>query len=165
MEDTILTDQVNGNSEVTLDSCGFTKSGHHFVGWKVGSVTYAPGQTVTVGANATVTATAQWEQNTVTVNTVSTQYAVAGKSVSFGASATTNPSGASVTFSASNISNGLSVSVSGNNVICSAANAGTYTFTLNGNASGYASGSTTVTVTVVPVLAFVNSPTAGALNS
>jgi len=162
---TVVTDQVSGASNVTLASNGFTKSGYHFIGWKIGNTVYQPGQTVSVNGNASVTATAQWEQNTLTLGTIAKQYAVAGKSVSFNASATSNPSGATITFAKSNASSGLNVSISGNVVTCSAANAGTYTFTLTAIASGYTSSSTTVTVQVVPVLAFTNSPSAGALNA
>jgi len=162
---TVVTDQTNGNSSVTLASNGFTKSGYHFVGWKVGNTVYQPGAKVSVGANATVTATAQWEANTLTLGSVAKQYAVAGHNVTFTVSAMSNPSGASISFAKSNVSNGLTVSISGNVVTCSASTPGTYTFTLTASATGYTSASTTVTVQVVPVLAFTNSPTAGALNA
>jgi hypothetical protein len=161
----VVEDTNNGNSAVTLDACSFTKSGYHFTWWKIGNTVYQPGQTVSVGPDASVTATAQWEQNTLTLGSVAKQYAVAGKSVSFNASATSNPSGATITFAKSNASSGLNVYISGNTVTCSANTPGTYTFTLTASATGYTSASTTVTVQVAPVLAFTNSPTAGALNA
>jgi hypothetical protein len=161
----VVEDTNNGNSAVTLDACSFTKSGYHFSGWKIGNTVYQPGQTVSVGPDASVTATAQWARNTLTIATAPTVELVVNKGDSFVAGATSNPSGASVTYSVSNVDSGLSVSVAGNRIVCNSATAGTYHFTLTASASGYSSSSTTVTVVAVPVLAFLNSPTAGALNS
>lgn len=161
----VVEDTNNGNSAVTLDACSFTKSGYHFTGWKIGNTVYQPGQTVSVGPDASVTATAQWARNTLTIATAPTVELVVNKGDSFVAGATSNPSGASVTYSVSNVDSGLSVSVAGNRIVCNSATAGTYHFTLTASASGYSSSSTTVTVVAAPVLAFLNSPTAGALNS
>ena len=161
----VVEDTNNGNSAVTLDACSFTRSGYHFSGWKIGNTVYQPGQTVSVGPDASVTATAQWARNTLSIGSVSTVELVVNKGDSFVASASSDPSGASVTYSVSNVDSGLSVSVVGNRIVCNSATAGTYHFTLTASASGYSSSSTTVTVVAVPVLVFLNSPAAGALNS
>lgn len=165
MSNTVVTNTTSGTSYVTLASNSFVKTGYHFTGWKIGSTVYQPGSTIGVSGNSSVTATAQWEANSLSVGSVGTQYAVAGKSVSFTASATSNPSGASVTYSKSDVSSGLTVSISGSTVTCSASSAGTYTFTLSASASGFPSDSTTVTVTFVPALAFTNTPTIGVIGS
>lgn len=165
MSSTVVTNTTSGTSYVTLASNSFVKSGYHFTGWKIGSTVYQPGSSVSVSGNSSVTATAQWEANTLSMSSVGTQYAVAGKSVSFTASVTSNPSGASVTYSKSDVSSGLTVSISGSTITCSAPTAGTYTFTLSASASGFPSDSTTVTVQFVPVLAFVNSPAIGVIGS
>lgn len=61
--DTVIEDYNSGSSNVPLAYCGFTKTNHHFIGWIVGSSVYQPGQTVSVPANGTVTATAMWEED------------------------------------------------------------------------------------------------------
>ena len=165
MSDTVVTDTVNGNTSVTLAANSFVKSGYHFVGWKVGSTVYQPGEKVPVGANASVTATAQWEVNSLTIKTIPTQYSVAGKNVSFSVSVISEPSGASVTYSKSNVSSGLNVTINGSTITCSASSAGTYTFVLTASANGFQSDSRTVTVTVVPVLAFANTPAIGVIGN
>lgn len=165
MSDTVVTDTVNGNTSVTLAANSFVKSGYHFVGWKVGSTVYQPGEKVPVGANASVTATAQWEENSLTIKTIPTQYSVAGKNVSFTVSVISEPSGASVTYSKSNVSSGLNVTINGSTITCSASSAGTYTFVLTASANGFQSDSRTVTVTVVPVLAFANTPAIGVIGN
>lgn len=165
MSDTVVTDTVDGNTSVTLASNSFVKSGYHFVGWKVGSTVYQPGEKIPVGANASVTATAQWEVNSLTIKTIPTQYSVAGKNVSFSVSVISEPSGASVTYSKSNVSSGLNVTINGSTITCSASAPGTYTFVLTASANGFQTDSRTVTVTVVPVLAFANTPAIGVIGN
>lgn len=165
MSDTVVTDTVDGSTSVTLAANSFVKSGYHFVGWKVGSTVYQPGEKVPVGANASVTATAQWEVNSLTIKTIPTQYSVAGKNVSFSVSVISEPSGASVTYSKSNVSSGLNVTINGSTITCSASAPGTYTFVLTASANGFQTDSRTVTVTVVPVLAFANTPAIGVIGN
>ncbi len=165
MSNTVVTNTTSGTSSVTLASNSYTNSGYHFTGWKVNGTLYSVGTAISVSGNSSVTAYAQWEENTLSMNTVETQYAVVGNPISFTASATSDPSGASVTFSKSNVANGLDVSISGFTITCSATTAGTYTFTLTADATNYSSDSTTVTVKVVPVLAFVNTPSIGMIGS
>ena len=164
MSPTTKTD-TSSSSSVPLANNGFTKTGYHFVGWKINNTgtTYQPGQSVSVGTS--VTAYAQWEQNTISLNAIDTQYAVVGNSVSFNVSASSDPSGASITFSKSNVPSGLSVSISGSTITCSSSTTGTFTFTLTASATNYQSDSRTVTVEFVPALAFTNSPLIGVIGS
>ena len=66
MADTVVTDTVSGESEVTLAGCGFTKAGFRFTGWKVGTTVHQPGDKVSVAGDASVTAVAQWQEITYT---------------------------------------------------------------------------------------------------
>ncbi|MBQ3737298.1 MAG: InlB B-repeat-containing protein [Candidatus Methanomethylophilaceae archaeon] len=172
MSNTVVTDSVNGNSSVTLAANGFTKTGYTFVGWKIGNTIYQPGQTVSVGANATVTATAQWSLNTLVIGGVAQQYVVKGAYGSFTATCSSDPSGASVTYSTSNVPSGLSVNISGSTVTyrytgsLDSNNQKDLSFTLVASASGYSVNSTTVVnIHVVAQLAFTNSPSAGVIGS
>ena len=57
-------------SNCTLKTNGFSKTGYHFTGWKIGSTNYNAGATVknlTSSSGGTVTATAQWAANTYTI--------------------------------------------------------------------------------------------------
>ena len=161
MGDTSVTDNSSGNSNVTLSQCTFTKTGYHFSGWSVNGTVKQPGDTVSVAGNATVTATAQWTANALTIGSIEKQYAVAGKTTSFAATAASDPSGATITYTSSNASSGLTVSINGSTVTLSSSLVGTYTFTLTASAANYTSSSTTVTVQFVPVLEFTNSPSVG----
>ena len=162
-----------GSYSHTISSTVPTRSGYTFLGWSTNSSATSPsyngGNSISVSystsSSSGTTLYAVWQQNYITVGSVAQQYAVAGSSVTFTASATSSPSGASVSFAKSNISSGLTVTISGSSVTCSSSSVGTYTFTLTGSASGYASGSTTVTVTFVPQLQFSNTPSAGQLAS
>ena len=169
MSNTVVTDSVNGNSSVTLASCGFTRSGYTFTGWKVGNTVYQPGQAVSVGANASVTATAQWSKNTLTATannisavskqTYSNQIGASannGGTLSYavksctGGTATVNSSGM-VTYKAPTVSSTstytVTVTVTG-------------TFAMGGNMTKDVS----FTVTVDPVLSFTNASTSGTLS-
>ena len=161
MTDTVVTDNNSGGSSVTLQPCTFTKTGYHFTGWSVNGTVKQPGDTVSVNGGSTVTATAQWAANALTIGSIEKQYAVVGHSITFTASASSDPAGASITYSKSNASSGLTVSISGSSVTMSSNQVGTYTFTLTASATNYTSSSTTVTVQFVPVLEFTNSPSVG----
>ncbi len=65
VSNTVVTDTNSGSSSVTLASAP-TKSGYTFKGWKIGNTTYAAGDKVSVAANSSVTATAQWTAITYT---------------------------------------------------------------------------------------------------
>ena len=60
MEDTVVTDNISGNTDVTLAPNGFVYTGRTFTGWKIGETIYQPGDTVPVAGNVTANATAQW---------------------------------------------------------------------------------------------------------
>ena len=167
--DTVVTDQNSSHSPVTLAPNGFVRSGHTFAGWLVDGTLYQPGQTVSVGADSSLTATAQWVQNSLTINSVPVQYGVAGQSITFTVSSSSDPSTAvSYQSNVPSVNNGtgtMNISISGNSVTCSATAAGTYQFTLTASSNNYPSSSTTVAVQFAPLLQFMNTPQAGALNS
>lgn len=167
VSDTVVTDSNSGSSSVTLASAP-TKSGYTFNGWKIGSTVYAAGATVSVAADSTVTATAQWTENKITVNSPSTQYVVSGNTVKFTASASANTGSPTISYSVSSVPDGFTVTVSGSTVTIkcpTVTEIKDYTFTLTASASGYTSSSTTVTVHLVPVLNFLNTPAAGIIIS
>ena len=154
------------SKSIALSSTTPTWSGHTFKGWSTSSTatsaTYSAGSSYSFNYGTT-TLYAVWQESSLSIGSISKQYAVAGQSVSFGA--TCSPSNVSVSYAKSNVSSGLTVSISGSTVTCSASTAGTYTFTLTASASGYTSSSTTVTVQFVPVLAFTNAPSIGVIGS
>jgi len=151
---------------MTLASTTPTRSGYTFQGWSESSTatsaTYSAGGTYSFDYGTT-NLYAVWKQSSLTIGSVSKQYAVVGQGVSF--TATCSPSNVSVSYAKSNASSGLTVSISGSTITCNATTAGTYTFTLTASASGYSSSSTTVTVQFVPVLAFTNAPSIGVIGS
>ena len=151
---------------MTLASTTPTRSGYTFLGWSESSTatsaTYSAGGTYSFDYGTT-NLYAVWKQSSLTIDSVSKQYAVVGQGVSF--TATCSPSNVSVSYAKSNASSGLTVSISGSTITCNASVAGTYTFTLTASASGYSSSSTTVTVQFVPVLAFTNAPSIGVIGS
>ena len=65
-----ITDNTSGDTPMVLDNNGFTYENHRFVGWKVGNDVYQPGAQIQVGGNSTVTATAQWEETSAPVTTI-----------------------------------------------------------------------------------------------
>ncbi|MBE6518267.1 MAG: hypothetical protein E7Z70_01815 [Thermoplasmata archaeon] len=65
-----ITDSISGNTPMVLDNNGFTYENQRFVGWKVGNDVYQPGAQIQVGGNSTVTATAQWEETSAPVTTI-----------------------------------------------------------------------------------------------
>ncbi|AGI47835.1 Listeria-Bacteroides repeat domain (List_Bact_rpt) [Thermoplasmatales archaeon BRNA1] len=169
VSNTVVTDQNNGNTNVTLAANGFSKAGYAFVGWKIGNTVYQPGQTVSVGANASVTATAQWSENTVTA-TANNISGVSGMSYTnqVGASAS---NGGSLSYAVKSCTGGTA-SVNANGLVTynapnvSSTTSFTVTITVTGTFSG---GSTVVrdvsfTVSVDPVLSFTNAATSGTLS-
>ena len=169
MSDTVVTDKTNGNISVSLAACGFTKTGYSFAGWKVGNTVYQPGQSVTVGANATVTATAQWTQNTLTASAGNIS-GVSGLSYSnqIGASAT---NGASLSYAVKSCTGG-SANINSSGLVTYSApvvsSTTSYTVTVTVTAS-FPTGEVltqdvSFTVNVDPVLSFTNAATSGTLS-
>ena len=156
MANTSVTDTNGGNSNVTLATCTFTKAGYSFAGWKVGDTIYQPGQNVGVGANATVNAVAQWTPVPVTITSSDAGAdIVAGDS--FSREITTDPAGATVSFSGPSW-----MTLSGSTLVGTPSVAGDYTVTVNVT-NGVTSASQTFTVHVVNRLAFESVPTGGIL--
>ena len=169
MSDTVVTDKTNGNISVSLAACGFTKTGYSFSGWKVGNTVYQPGQSVTVGANAIVTATAQWTQNTLTASAGNIS-GVSGLSYSnqIGASAT---NGASLSYAVKSCTGG-SANINSSGLVTYSApvvsSTTSYTVTVTVTAS-FPTGEVltqdvSFTVNVDPVLSFTNAATSGTLS-
>ncbi len=166
---TVVTDTNNGNSYVTLAGNGFYKAGYTFVGWSVNGVTYQPGQSVQVGANASVTAVAQWSLNTVTASANGLS-GLSGLSYSIQVNAQAN-NGATFTFAVKSCSAGTA-SVSSAGMVTF--NAPSVSSTTNCNVvvtvtAHYPDGQTKTadaafTVTIDPVLVFTNSVTSGTLS-
>lgn len=159
------TDAVN----VTLASNGYTKTGYTFTGWLVNGTVYQPGATISVAADATVTATAQWSQNTVSA-TASTLYGKTDASYTHQISASAN-NGGSITSYAIKSATGVTASVSASGVVtynCPAVTS-TTTYSLTVTVTGtFSDGSTiskdvTFDVLVDPILDFTNAVTDGSL--
>jgi uncharacterized repeat protein (TIGR02543 family) len=167
--DTVVTDTNSGNTNVTLASCGFTKTGYTFAGWKIGNTTYQPGQTVSVGANATVTATAQWSQNTLTA-TANNISGVSGQAYSNQIGASAN-NGGTVSYAVKSCTGGnATVSSSGLVTYTAPSVSSTTSYTVTVTVTGtFAQGGNltrdvSFTVTVDPVLSFTNAATSGTLS-
>lgn len=152
------------NHTFTISSTQPTKTGYTFKGWADSSSAttpaYSSNGTISVGYNVTKTIYAVWEKNALAIGSVSKQYAVVNDGVTF--TANCSPS-SGVTYSYSNATSGLSVTISGSSITLNASSPGTYTFTLTASKSNYDSSSTTVTVEFVPELAFSNTPAQGTL--
>ena len=168
-ESTVVSDSNNGNTNVTLASCGFTKTGYTFAGWKIGNTTYQPGQTVPVGANATVTATAQWSQNTLTA-TANNISGVSGQAYSNQIGASAN-NGGTVSYAVKSCTGG-NATVNSNGLVTytapsvSSTTSFTVTVTVTGTFAqgGNLTRDVSFTVTVDPVLSFTNAATSGTLS-
>ena len=166
---TVVTDTNNGNTNVTLAANGFTKSGYTFTGWKIGNTTYQPGQSVPVGANGTVTATAQWSQNTLnaTANNIS---GVSGQAYSNQIGASAN-NGGTVSYAVKSCTGG-NATVNSSGLVTytapSVSSTTSYTVTVTVTGTFAQGGSLTrdvsFTVTVDPVLSFTNAATSGTLS-
>ena len=167
--DTVITDSNSGTIAISLASCGFTKSGAMFVGWKIGNTTYQPGQTVSVAGNSSVTAVAQWSENTLTASAGNLS-AVSGLSYSNQIGATAS-NGGSLSYAVKSCTGGTaSVNTSGKVTYAapSVSSTAQYTVTVTVTAS-YPDGSSlsrdvSFTVTVDPVLSFTNAATSGTLS-
>lgn len=65
MADTVVTDTVKGNTNVTLSANGFTRSGYNFLGWSLNSAStselYQAGDTLPVTGNSSRTVYAMWD--------------------------------------------------------------------------------------------------------
>ena len=169
MGGTTVSDSNNGNTSVTLASCGFTKSGYTFTGWKIGNTVYQPGQTVPVGANATVTATAQWSQNTLTA-TANNISGVSGQAYSNQIGASAN-NGGTVSYAVKSCTGGTATVNSSGLVTYTAptvSSTTSYTVTVTVTGTFAQGGNLTrdvsFTVTVDPVLSFTNAATSGTLS-
>ena len=169
VSNTVVTDTNNGNTNVTLAANGFTKAGYTFIGWKVGNNTYQPGQSVPVGANGTVTATAQWSQNTLnaTANNIS---GVSGQAYSNQIGASAN-NGGTVSYAVKSCTGGTAT-VNSNGLVTytapsvSSTTSFTVTVTVTGTFAqgGNLTRDVSFTVTVDPVLSFTNAATSGTLS-
>ena len=164
---------VAQGSSTVLPAAG--KSNCTFLGWYTaqtgGSRVGGAGDNYSPQGN--IILFAHWKDNTLSINAVQTQYSVIGQSVSFTVTSSSDPV-AVVSYTVNggtdvNISGGssgtMNVKIVGNTVTCSSTTVGTYQFTLTASANNYPSSSTTVTVQFAPVLQFMNTPQAGALNS
>ena len=169
VSNTVVTDTNNGNTNVTLAANGFTKAGYTFIGWKVGNTTYQPGQNVPGGANGTVTATAQWSQNTLnaTANNIS---GVSGQAYSNQIGASAN-NGGTVSYAVKSCTGGTAtVNSSGLVTYTAPSVSSTTSFTVTVTVTGtFAQGGNLTrdvlfTVTVDPVLSFTNAATSGTLS-
>ncbi len=93
LPDTVVTDYVSNASPVTLASSPVL-SDRPFLGWLVDGTLYRPGDTVSVPADGSVTATAQWGVKSVTQKfselNGETVYAVIGTSVDITYAGTAN---------------------------------------------------------------------------
>ena len=159
VSNTVVTDTNSGSSSVTLATAP-TKSGYTFKGWKIGNTTYAAGDKVSVAANSSVTATAQWTAITYTHTiTYSTD---GGSSVSNTVVTDTNSGSSSVTLASAPTKSGYnftgwlvngtlykagaSVSVAANKSVTATAQwtAITYTHTIKYDSNGGSTVSNTV---------------------
>ena len=166
---TVVTDTNNGSTNVTLAASGFSKTGYTFAGWLVNGNVYQPGQTVPVGANGTVTATAQWSQNTLsaTANNIS---GVSGQAYSNQIGASAN-NGGTVSYAVKSCTGGTAT-VNSNGLVTYTAPSvsSTTSFTVTVTVTGtFAQGGSltkdvSFSVTVDPVLSFTNSATSGTLS-
>ena len=166
---TVITDTNNGSTNVTLAANGFSKTGYTFVGWLVNGNVYQPGQTVPVGANGTVTATAQWSQNTLnaTANNIS---GVSGQAYSNQIGASAN-NGGTVSYAVKSCTGGTATVNESGLVTYKAptvTSTSSYTVTVTVTAT-FGDGQTmsknvSFSVTVDPVLSFTNAATSGTLS-
>ncbi|MBQ3736914.1 MAG: hypothetical protein II855_08305 [Candidatus Methanomethylophilaceae archaeon] len=166
---TVVTDTNNGSTNVTLAASGFSKTGYTFAGWLVNGNVYQPGQSVPVGANGTVTATAQWSQNTLsaTANNIS---GVSGQAYSNQIGASAN-NGGSLSYAVKSCTGG-NATVNSNGLVTytaptvSSTSSFTVTVTVTGTFAqgGSLTKDVSFSVTVDPVLSFTNSATSGTLS-
>lgn len=167
--DTVVTASGSDAVSVTLASNGFTKTGYSFTGWLVNGTVYQPGDTVSVAADATVTATAQWAENTLSASAKDID-GISALSYSNQISALTN-NGGTLSYAVKSCSGG-SATVNGNGLVtfkCPTVSSTTsYTVTVTVTAT-FADGSkltqdVSFSVSVDPIFDFTNSVTSGQLS-
>jgi uncharacterized repeat protein (TIGR02543 family) len=129
--------------------------GYAFVGWYSGDTPIQDGTTV----SGSMTLTARFQYGVLSLDSVDIQYCVVGTGLSM--SAVCSPENVAVTYSVSDLDEGLTVTVLGSTMILTAASPGTYSFTLTASANGFTSSSIEVTATAKALLVFVNTPSAG----
>jgi len=156
MADTKVTDSSSGSTNVTLASNGFSKAGYDFAGWKIGNVIYQPGQMVSVAANTSVNAVAQWTPIPVNI-TSSGDDADIVVGNSFSRAITTDVAGTTISFTGPSW-----LTLSGSTLVGTPSVAGDYTVTVNAT-NGVSSDSQTFGIHVVNRLAFESVPTGGIL--
>ena len=168
---------TDGTSVTTFDESitiilapnGFTKTGYTFTGWLVNGTVYQPGATISVAADATVTATAQWSENKVTAS-ADNVYGKTDISVANQITASANNGGSISSYAIKSVTGGsASVSTSGHvTYVCPSVTATTtyqVTVTVTGTFSDGSTLSKDVTFDVVvdPIFAFANAVTSGFL--
>ena len=158
------TDAVN----VTLATNGFTKTGYTFTGWLVNGTVYQPGATISVAADATVTATAQWSQNTVSAS-VNSAEGLSGDKCTTKISATAN-NGGTLSYAVKSVTGGsASIDSSGLVTYTCPTVTSTTTYYVTVTVTGTFSDGSTVSknvsfdVLVDPILDFTNAVTDGSL--
>ncbi|MBR1888607.1 MAG: InlB B-repeat-containing protein, partial [Candidatus Methanomethylophilus sp.] len=139
---TVVTDTNSGSSNVTLAACGFSKAGYNFAGWKVGNTIYQPGQMVSVAANTSVNAVAQWTPIPVNI-TSSGDDADIVVGNSFSRAITTDVAGTTISFTGPSW-----LTMSGSTLVGTPSVAGDYTVTVNAT-NGVSSDSQTFGIHVV----------------
>lgn len=167
--DTVITDSNSGSIAISLASCGFTKSGAVFAGWKIGNTVYQPGQTVSVAGNASVNAVAQWTEAVLTTS-ANDLSALSGQHYSHPIGASAN-NGGSVSYAVKSCTGGTASVNSAGTVTYGAPSVSStqqYTVTVTVTAT-FSDGYTIVrdvsfTVTVDPILSFTNAATSGTLS-
>ncbi len=168
VSNTVVTDTNPGSTSLTLASAP-TKSGYTFKGWMIGNTTYAAGDKVSVAANSSVTATAQWSENTVSAS-ASDIYGKTNISVTNQITASAN-NGGTISYAIKSVTGG-SASVSPSGLVtykCPAVTSTTtnkVTVTVTGTFSDGSTISKDVAFDVIvdPILAFTNSVTDGSLS-
>lgn len=153
---TVHIDNNNGYSSVVLDGCGFVKAGYQFIGWKIGNTVYQPGQSISIDADTSINAVAQWTPVPVNI-TSSDDDADIVVGNSFSRAITTDVAGTRISFTGPNW-----LTLSGSTLVGTPSVAGDYTVTVNAT-NGVSSDSQTFGIHVVNRLAFESVPTGGIL--
>lgn len=157
--DQSYTGTSTSNHTFTIPSSVPTRSGYTFMGWSTSSaattVSYDPGDTISVGYNSSRTLYAVWQQSTIDITTTQSSKTIS-TGTSFSYAVGTNVSGCTIS-----VSGASWLSVSGSTVYGTAADPGTYNITVTASKSGYSSDTQTFTITVVSALDFTSKPTTG----
>jgi len=158
MGNTVVTDSVNGSSNVALAANGFTRTDYTFAGWKIGNTIYQPGQSVSVGANASVTAIAQWTPVSVSITSSSADADLVVNNT-FSREIAVSPAGVNIAFTGPSW-----LSLSGSTLVGTPTAAGNYTVTVTASNS-VSEDSQTFNIHVENRLSFSSVPTGGILAS